>query len=277
MAEPLLLEPMSFILPVSAANAGLFVSAGRGTHPTRVIDSWELIYVRSGRLDMFEAEQRFSLGPGEGLLLEPGRQHGGAAPYPDDLSFFWLHFRRLAVPGGQAAGLELRLPKCGRAADPEDLTELLRRFLAEQERGGLFPLRGALLLAEILAVYAQTQPVESASAGQTLANRARQLIATQACEGLTTAELARQLRCNPDYLGRVFKLACESTPTEAILAQRLKRAKRLLLDGAENVDEVRRQCGFASATHFRRIFKRQTGLTPQAFRRRYAPLHVNSE
>lgn len=36
-------------LPVLAANGGLFVSRGIGTHPQRVIDSFELIYVRVER------------------------------------------------------------------------------------------------------------------------------------------------------------------------------------------------------------------------------------
>ncbi|HBP06964.1 MAG TPA: AraC family transcriptional regulator, partial [Lentisphaeria bacterium] len=54
---------------VRMLNAGRFVSRGRGRHGTRVIDSYELIYVDAGKLEMFEAGRTFRLSAGEWLLL----------------------------------------------------------------------------------------------------------------------------------------------------------------------------------------------------------------
>ena len=100
---------------VAALNGGLFVSRGKGTHPTRVIDSHELIFVRSGILELFEEERRFRLGPGEALVLWPGRRHGGAAPYPPDLSFFWIHFN---IPKDQTQGRCFEVMQSCVAPDP---------------------------------------------------------------------------------------------------------------------------------------------------------------
>jgi hypothetical protein len=36
---------LCFNLPITAKNAGLFISRGKGEHPDRVIDSFELIFV----------------------------------------------------------------------------------------------------------------------------------------------------------------------------------------------------------------------------------------
>ena len=60
---------------VRMLNAGRFVSRGRGRHGTRVIDSYELIYVDAGKLEMFEAGRTFRLSAGEWLLLPaPGSE-----------------------------------------------------------------------------------------------------------------------------------------------------------------------------------------------------------
>jgi hypothetical protein len=53
--------------PLKAQNAGLFISRGAAMHPTRVIDSHELIFVKQGELDMWEGEQVFHLQAGQTL------------------------------------------------------------------------------------------------------------------------------------------------------------------------------------------------------------------
>jgi hypothetical protein len=74
-------------LELLASNGGLFVSRGIGTHPTRVITTFELIFVKSGVLGIREGDTHFEVQPNETLLLWPGREHGGTAPYPRDLRF----------------------------------------------------------------------------------------------------------------------------------------------------------------------------------------------
>ena len=74
---------------LEALNAGLFVSPGFGTHPERVLDSYELMFVTQGRLDMFEENRSFSLLRNQTLLLCPGLRHGGLLPYLPDVNFYW--------------------------------------------------------------------------------------------------------------------------------------------------------------------------------------------
>ncbi len=50
---------LNIISPIRAQNAGLFVSRGGVTHPTRVIDSHELILVKEGCLEMWEEDHSF--------------------------------------------------------------------------------------------------------------------------------------------------------------------------------------------------------------------------
>src|ERR1700721_2988646 len=75
-----------------ACNAGLFVSPAQGIHPERVIDSYELILVRTGTLVLSEETRIFALEQGDTLILWSGRVHRGVAPYAANTSFYWVHF-----------------------------------------------------------------------------------------------------------------------------------------------------------------------------------------
>ncbi|MFA5204401.1 MAG: AraC family transcriptional regulator [Lentisphaeria bacterium] len=280
---------LSLHLPVRAANAGFFISRGRGRHPERVIDSQELILVNRGRLGMFEEERGFDLGPGDALLLTAGRRHGGTAPYPPDLAFYWLHFHWVAdsapaaAAGGAAGEPVLELPATVHLAQPERVEDLLRRFLNDQEAGCLDRPVADLLLLQILAELAAAAAVAgrpeggATGPGAVLASRARQLIQSRFHQGLSTARLARELHCNPDYLGRQFKAVCRMTLVEAIHQQQIAKARALLQDSPLNSREIAQACGFRDAIYFRRVFKQHAGLAPLAFRRLYARRHVNTE
>src|SRR5258708_16708072 len=84
---------LSTTFPVKAQNAGLFISRGSAMHPTRIIGSHELIFVKQGELEMWEGDQVFHLEGGQTLHLWPGRQHGSTKPMEAALQFYWIHFQ----------------------------------------------------------------------------------------------------------------------------------------------------------------------------------------
>jgi AraC-like DNA-binding protein len=257
-------------LGVRVQNAGLFVSPGQGTHPDRVLDSYELIFVRTGTLSLCEQNRRFDVRAGETLLLWPERRHYGAAPYPKSLSFYWLHFQ---LPGRPSKS-GLNVPQHAHVARVDRLTELFHRFLDDQETGRLDALDAALLLMLMLCEVARA-PAGNAGPGIVLVGRAEAYISSHLREPLSTGRIARALRVNPDYLNRTFHRARQMTLTEHIHRRRLHDAEALLRDGTDSVLEVATACGFASVGHFRRVFERYHGLSPTAYRKLYARTHVN--
>lgn len=263
-------------LSVRAENAGLFVSRGRGVHPDRVLDSHELIFVREGVLSIEEEGRGFEVGQGQSLILWPGSRHRGTAPYPPDLSFYWIHFFAKNVPDpGSAPTTVVQHATVGR---PDHLAELFRRFLDDQEAGRLLPTPADLLLMLMLCEVSDSDGARASAENNAavLAGRADAHIRTHFHHRISTASLARELECNPDYLGRVFRLAYGKTPTEAIHWRRLRHARRMLLESDRNVEEISRTCGFRDVRYFRRLFKRHEGMTPLAFRKLYAQMHVNT-
>ena len=281
---------VSVPLELRASNGGLFVSRGQGRHPDRVIGSFELVFVSEGVLELREEDpalgaQDFTVRAGEALVLWPGRRHYGLTPYPADLSYYWLHFYLSGENSGRDARERLQehlnVPQHTRVGRPDHLTSLFRRFLDDQETAPVQPVQNPaasllvlLMLHEVAGAYT---PPASSDAAALLAGRAHTLIRTHFHEPLSTSRLARQLHCNPDYLGRVFHARYGLTLTEAVQERRIKHARKLLLGGEHTARQVAADCGFRDVGYFRRIFKRAEGMTPYTFRKLYSKMHVNSE
>ncbi len=268
---------LSVCYPLKVQNGGLFISRGTGTHPTRTLSSYELIYVVSGTLSLQEDQRIFHLKKGESLLLFPGRKHQGITVYDEKLKFYWLHFDIFYYQQGNPS-LQLIIPQHCQVSDEENLVTLFRLFLNEQERRDQsysLELLLMLILQEIVHVGPAT-PAENGP-GAALAWKAKQLIATQFHLPTGSTELAQRLHCNVDYLGRVYRQTFSMTLTQALQQQRIMAAEKMLLTDASSLTEVAALCGFSDVAYFRRVFRKLHGITPAAWRKRYCREHVNSD
>jgi AraC-like DNA-binding protein len=260
-----------------AFNAGLFVSPGYGIHPERVIDSYELILVRTGPLILSEEARVFELEQGDTLILWPGRVHRGVAPYASNTSFYWVHFysgSKASDPTDEGASI----PQHYRLPEPLRLTELFLRFLDDQERHRLeLDYASTLVKLMLLEIALQNSPHFSAERrSQNLATQVQTLITSNFREPLSTSMLARKLHRNPDYLGRVYRQTYGCNPTEGIHRARMKHAKNLLLLTSLNVDEIAVACGYEDSDYFRKVFRRFFDMQPRRFRTLHVKQHLNS-
>jgi AraC-like DNA-binding protein len=260
-------------LRIETVSCGLFISSGEGEHPDRVLDNYELIVVRNGTLSLWEENARFDVPPGHALLLQPGRRHRAATPFGRTLSFYWVHF---VVPSGPSSEGSLEVPKFIRIQRPDCVAELFHRYLDDQEARRLDPRYASLLLLQILCEVAR-QPTDTADAhGNVLMGRAEAFLTLHLAEKMSTARIARALRINPDYLNRMCRRVHGMTMTEYIHRRRLVDAAALLRDNADAIAEVAAACGYRSAAHFRRVFARYRGVSPDAYRRLMARAFTNA-
>jgi AraC-like DNA-binding protein len=252
---------------------GLFISSGRGEHPDRVLDSYELIVVRKGTLSLWEDDVRFDVRPGQALVLFPGRRHRAAAPFARDLSFYWIHFVPHGPPG-RAASIEL--PQLMQVQRPDCVAEFFHRYLEDRQAEQLDPLSASLLLLLILREVGRTPSKAPPSRGAALAGRAEAHVTRYLADKLSTARIARALRVNPDYLNRVFRSLHQVTLTGYIQRRRAADAATMLRDTNGTVAEIASACGYASVGHFRRVFQRHHGVSPSGYRRLMARAFVNA-
>lgn len=86
---------------------------------------------------------------------------------------------------------------------------------------------------------------------------------------LSLKTTAAQLNVNPSYLSNLFHKECGCTLTEFVNRQRIDRAVLLLSNSKKAVQDIAAECGFQDVNYFIKLFKRQTGLTPNQYRRNY--------
>ena len=266
--------------PIRAQNAGLFISRGQGKHPTRVIFSYELIFIRRGILEMWEDDQVFCLTEGQTLLLNPKQRHGSVGELPHNLEFYWIHFELAENHEAQPAnGAVFEIPQVKRIERPDRLETLFRYFLDEQETGFLLPDAADWLTMLMLLEVAHHYKAGKGSADSTnvLATRAHAFVRLNFDRPISAGIVAEALGYNADYLGRVYRKEYGCTLTEAIHRRRIKEACRNLLDTDMTIEETAKVCGYTDANYFRRVFRRYMHKTPRAYRKLYARMHVNTQ
>lgn len=86
---------------------------------------------------------------------------------------------------------------------------------------------------------------------------------------LTVADLAGRLTVSPATLHRRFRAELGTTPLAWLTGERVTLACRLLERGESRLEVVARRSGLGTATNLRTLLRRETGLTPTEYRRRF--------
>ncbi|MGW0597143.1 GlxA family transcriptional regulator [Streptomyces sp. NPDC002776] len=90
-------------------------------------------------------------------------------------------------------------------------------------------------------------------------------------EPLTVAELAARAAVSPATLHRRFRTQLGTTPLAWLTGERVALACRLIERGEERLDVVAARSGLGTAANLRARVRRETGLSPSAYRRRFGP------
>lgn len=160
------------------------------------------------------------------------------------------------------------------------LTGLFQQMLAVQEENYTYKEEVVkncltLVLHEALRVQPPSEASEPCSAAGQLTQRFLELLErqfplespTQQLALRTAQDFASRLAVHVNYLNRCVKEAT-GQPTTAHLAERLvAEAQALLRHTRWSVADIATSLGFAYPTYFNNYFKRETGLTPAAFRK----------
>lgn len=86
---------------------------------------------------------------------------------------------------------------------------------------------------------------------------------------IRVADIAGQVRKNPDYLSTLFKKETGKPITDYIMESKLKAAQSMLLDADCSCAMVSAAFAFSSQSYFTKMFRQYTGETPGKFRERY--------
>jgi AraC family transcriptional regulator len=85
-------------------------------------------------------------------------------------------------------------------------------------------------------------------------------------QNLTLAEIAATVRMSSNYFASLFKQSTGLTPHQYVMKCRIEKAKQLLRHQELALVEICQEVGFASQSHFTRVFRQHTQTTPKAYR-----------
>lgn len=147
---------------------------------------------------------------------------------------------------------------------------LLDLLLQEQREAGEFHKEYQHMLLNVLLVQLVRLGRSRAPEKQEETSRVNQVIRyvhTHYMDDINLDMLAQMFYVSPYYLCREFKQHTNSTIIHYVNVTRVMNAQRKFMETDKNITEISKETGFSNLTHFNRVFKSVTGMTPSGFRK----------
>ena len=239
---------------------------------------WQILYGVRGQGRLGIEGRSYLLHEGEMALLPPqiGHQYEGTGES-------WIvHFWGFGGNSCQKLLFDLKLREpgvyhhragkgAGGISRNEEMAAHLTRF--EEILAGGQPAKHRLLSKELysllldLAEGSTRSGFLSAGGEDELATEVIGFLEEHFSEDIALSALAEEFGLTPEYLCARFKKSTGETIITSLRRIRVGHARMILMEHPEKpLREVGEMCGFRSASYFGKIFREQTGVTPQNFR-----------
>ena len=145
------------------------------------------------------------------------------------------------------------------------LLEMMRAAMPEQD----YP--GGLYLLLILHYVEQECLAESSAAARPRNETIEQVCAYLAAnyrQKFSLTEVAARFYLSPYYLSRLFRRVTGQSIVDYLNNRRIEAAQKLLETTELSISAIAEQTGFASAAHFRRVFREVMDISPLQYRKK---------
>ncbi len=245
-------------------SCGVHIGAPHITVREKGRSDYHLLYVESGEM-LFEVEgEEVTVGAG-GCVIYPPR----APQKYEQISgvCYWTHFSGKCIPeilmdAGLRSKHLIRLDEADR-----EVTRIFERMLYHYAAAQ--GLRHLSLASDLLSLLLEIGRIARRD-GSDPDDRLREVIVQMHKHYAEEIELNEYAAMAGLSLGRfvhLFKECVGSSPYAYVSMLRLERAAELLLSTDQAVGQVAYEVGFSDPLYFSRRFKKQYGLSPNAFRK----------
>ena len=122
------------------------------------------------------------------------------------------------------------------------------------------------LMLEMFRSYCRLVRKHTMQGMSPIVRKAVLMIDADISANLSLATLAQAQKVSSGYLATVFKRETDKTVSEYIRERRIKQAKHLLVTTNLQIQTIALHCGIMDVQYFTKIFKKETGKTPKAYR-----------
>jgi AraC family transcriptional regulator len=101
-------------------------------------------------------------------------------------------------------------------------------------------------------------------------NRLTTYVQANIGSNIHVADLATLVRLSKGHFFRAFRETFGEAPGSYIARQRIRQGQSLMLNSRARLSEIALACGMCDQPHFTRVFGKFVGLSPRAWRRKFA-------
>jgi len=166
--------------------------------------------------------------------------------------------QRVVTSGGGSTWYDMALFLVARFLGQEEGMRLAKLYLLDWHRVGPQPFAA-------LARRAQSEDAVIGTCQEWIAERyaeANPVAGMIALSGLTDRTFKRR-----------FRTATGMSPLDYVHTVRIEESKQLLETTEMSIETVAQEVGYGDGSFFRRLFRREVGVTPAQYRRQFGPLH----
>lgn len=253
-------------------------------------EAYELIFCLSGHLLVQIDEHWTDMDPGSCIIVPAGSMHDSVADSADTKSFYIAFLPEKDVSA--IVGRRVTLPERLLIAFDYLTDETILGYIDTGHMQNVFtfiPHEGTpagadqliLCMLEMLLVYMiraenASEPEPSAAPQESviqsdrngyLAVQVMQYIKEHITEKLCVKDIAEYFGYSRSRLSTLYKEAAGIGLNEAIIHEKINRAKQLLLESDMQINEISDYLGFSSPQYFTNRFYLKTGMSPSNFSR----------
>jgi len=251
-------------------------------------DFWELVYADKESIFVNRDGEELLLSEGEVIFHKPGEYHQHRANGIHAPSLIIVSFEckseamrffegRVMSPGAALKKFIYSIVEEGKrtfdiAYTTPEYTPL--RLLPNPTLGGEQLIKNYLELLLINLMRSEAELGEGQSSflteeqGGILAKRITELLNENLTASLTVDDISAAVGYSRAHVFKEFKRATGKTVMSYYTELKIKRARQYLREGDMSVKQIAERLGFESPNYFTKTFKRETGLTPLAYKKR---------
>jgi AraC family transcriptional regulator of arabinose operon len=234
---------------------------------------WVLNLTLKGKGRIHRGPESFTAEPGDVLLFPPKVAHDYAH---EASSGRWTHAWIYFTPSASMASL-LRWPERGRGVlgfrlGDADAGRRVRKAMERCLAAYSSPLRNRLTFCanalEEALLWCDTQnPFARGSGGDARVDRAVEIMLTRYAQDLDAAALARACHLSVSRFAHLFRAVTGTSPLRYLENLRIWKSQELLIGTSAPIKEISQAVGFADPLYFSKVFRRNLGSGPRAYRK----------
>jgi AraC-like DNA-binding protein len=277
----------SGIVPFVVKAIDRVIDAGWFMEPN-VHDFFEMVYMKRGEVVFRIEDSQARLGPNNILIIKPNRRHKLLVRSDDGCEFIVFSFglvdfdssgfSRVSMEDfidfveGEETGPYISL----KVGQRNEIIQLLNSIINEKNSKSTdtdFMLR--LMVMQIFVYLSRALRIEWENSMKDKSPKLKELIKiavnyinTNYENELKLGDIANFVYLSPSYFTRIFKEEMKISPISYLLRVRIEKAKEMLAGTEMGIGETALAVGFSNHQRFNEIFRKNTGMTPTAYRKK---------